>query len=748
MLISEIVTQIWAADTIALPPDSHHNPNVVTSLSSRIELFRQASRKRGEKPPASLRHTNFTEAFFDRYPEKPYWERYARSLAYALVNEPVYTFDSERLAGMLYQTPTVPTARDMARERVGLSGAAAAAKDLVNKAGIDLPFKPNAAPGHIGWRWDRILEDGVDAIIQDLESRSAAAPDPQSKQLFGGALILWRAVLAWNDRHIEALQASATPNAQLIATCRQVPRCPARTFQEAVQSFYFEHLALMFENPYGGNGPGRLDYFLWPYLERDLESGTTTLGVARELIDELFIRMHERIQQADGWVESIVVGGVHPGGRSSLNPLSYMMIESIGSLDQTHPSVYTRLSLDDPEEFVDLNVDYLLHGANRAQIYNDDACRAAIEKTGVPTADAAMFMAGGCMEISCQGLASDMNFTGTINIAKVLEYVLNGGADLLSGERRIPESRALPDYEDFASVYAAFEAELLREYQEWTRALDIGSRMYSELRPCYLLSSLVGDCLDRGREQQDGGARYHDYGFSALGITAAADAMHAIKQAVFDQKIVRAEELLAALKVNYRGYEELRLRLRGIPRFGAENSGADKMADRVLTSVCSLAGRTRNRFGGGLKPMVFSFVWIPGASKQLGARADGQFAGERIGHGMTPQAVGMTAGITAAVNSCVSLDYSVAAGGATTMWDVDPALADFDIVKSILKRFLKGGGMTFQGNTTSVDELAEALEHPEEYPNLLVRVGGYSARFVSLSPELQQEIISRYRHAG
>jgi len=443
-----------------------------------------------------------------------------------------------------------------------------------------------------------------------------------------------------------------------------------------------------------------------------------------------------------------MIGGSHPDGTPSLNPLSYMMLHSIGALEQTHPSIYTRLRADDPDSFLDLNVRHLLHGHNRAQIYNEHACLRAITASGVPPHDAALYTAGGCMEISVHGRACDMNFTGTVNIAKTLELLLNGGVDLLSGKRRISHDLTLADFADFDSLYAAFEAELSREFAEFTRALDIGSECFARWRPCYLLSSLVDDCLARGREQQDGGARYHDYGFSPLAITSAADSLSAVKLALYDDGFVSGTELLDALRANYEGHEPLRQRLAGLPRYGIEDEQADTMADRVMRSVCSIATSTRNRFGGLLKPMIFTFVWAPAASRELGARADGQRAGARIGYGMTPQGVAMTRGLTAAMNSCLSLDFDPVAGGATTMWDMDPQWINFDLMKALLRRFVADGGMIFHGNTTSLAEMKDALEHPERHPDLMVRVGGYSARFVALSAELQREIMTRYRHKG
>ena len=728
----------------------------VVTLSPRIARFRQASRARGAGDTSSPRQRHQARAFSELYPDAPHWERYARSLAFALENEPVYVFEDELLVGMLYQTPSrweAPEpghAREWERREVWKQ-MTARQRDIID------PFVGGDGwPGHVGWRWDGLLATGVDGHLADLEARLATAADESARQLLQGAIILWQAVLRWNDRHLEALSgelASASDAEcnrleRLIEICTRVPRQPPRSFHEAVQFFHFQHLAVMFENPFGGNGPGRADYFLWPYLERDLAAGVTTLDAARDLVDELWIRFHERLQNGDGWVEAVVPGGIHADGSCAVNPLSHIMVESIIGLDQTHPVVYPRVCGECPPDFLELMVTYLLEGANRAQIYNDDVCVPAIVNGGVPREDAAMYMAGGCMEISVQGANCDLNFARIHNVAKVLELVLNGGVDLLTGEKRIPHARDLTEYVDFEDLYGAFEAELGRQYEAMVRALDVASECYAELRPCYLLSSLMHDCLDRGLEQQAGGSRYHDYGFAPLGITSAADSLNGIKRALYDEGFASAEQMLDALRADFEGHSVLRARLRQLPMFGVEDADADALTGRVLRSMCTRATAPRTRFGGRLKPMVFNFVWTPEASAELGARGDGSLAGETIGHGLTPLSRAMKEGITSAINSSTSLPLECVIGGATTMWDMDDQWIDRERMRAILVTFLARGGMIFQGNTTSVEELEEAMRNPDQHADLIVRVGGFSARFATLGADLQREIVERRRHCA
>jgi pyruvate-formate lyase len=726
------------------------------SLTARIAHFKQASRVRGDEQLPSGYPTALV-AGYARYADRPRAEQVAHARADALAGLPVYLFPDERLVGMMYmlgrESPVVDPLNYQAQVSVATADRLPANAELVDlKLQMD-----NVIPGHIAWRWDWLLARGITGLIADTRAALATSADARAADFYQGVLTVLESVLRWNDRHIAALEealAGAPPEERTrlednLATCRRVPAEAARTFREAVQSFYFQYLAVMRENPHGGNGPGRLDYYLWPYLERDLAAGRTTLAEARELIDELFVRIHERIQGRDTWVETIVVGGCHPDGTSAVSPLSYLMVESIMALDQTHPSVYLRVPEDAPAEFIDLATRYLLQGNNRAQILSDREIVRAMTGYGMPVEDARMYACGGCMEIMPHGMNSDLLFAATHNVPKVVELALTGGECLQTGKRLAHVALpALTDCATFEELYRVFAEELRRELLNIFHRLDLGSEMMAAYRPNFLISSMVMDCLARGREMQDGGARYHDYGVTPLGIPNAGDALFAVKRAVFDEGLCTAEELLAAMRADFAGHEELRRRLRALPKFGQQQAEADAMTDRVLTTVCDIYAGYRNRWQGRVKPIIFTFVWAPEAGAVLGATADGNHAGTAIAHGLTPQSAAMTDGLTAAIGSHAGLSLHHVAGGASSMWDLDPRWATPDTTRALLTGFLTLGGQIFQGNATDVAELLQAREHPEHYPNLIVRVGGFSARFVALSPAVQDDIINRYRHQG
>ena len=587
---------------------------------------------------------------------------------------------------------------------------------------------------------------GTTGMIAECESALANAKDEKAAEFYRGVIIMLEALQAFNDKHIEVYEALGEN--ELAERMRRVPRYGAQSFEDAVQAFFMQHIVVMRENPFGGNSPGRLDYYLWPYLERDLERGKCTLESAKETIDELFLRIDERIHTRDGWGETIVLAGTYPNGASAENPLTHIMVRSMIDLNITHPLTYVRVPEQPSRELTELCAEYLVKGHNRAQILSDKAIINAMTAHGVPYRDAVEYACGGCMEVGVQGMCSDYLYIGWQNIPKMLELMISGGECLVSGARYDwwQWKKGLVGYSDFEEFYADFIAAVNECVRSFLRRHDVYSEVAERNRPSYLISSMVNDCIARGRNMHAGGARYHDYGASPVGMPNAADALYAIRVAVFDKKICTAQELVDALRSNFEGCEKLRARLKAIPKYGTDNAEADAMAHRVMSDIADAYLNYRTRWGGSGKPVILTFTYSIYAAANLGATADGRLAHGSVAHGVTPYSSSMTEGVTAAINSCCKMPFEKFSGGASSMWDLDSSWVSEELVQSLLLTFIEGGGQIFQGNTTDLSELLAAREHPEEYRHLLVRVGGYSARFVTLRPALQEEIISRIRH--
>lgn len=668
-------------------------------------------------------------------------------MVHALLNEPLVFDENETIAGQMFQA--CPGAGDpflgggderWAEWCVGGVGPAIVAERLPEHELYGKAFNDGSCPGHIGWDWRRVLEHGL-AGMREMYARAIdTAPDQKAREFYGCAVIAIDGAIEFAKRVAEG----ASP--ELRARCEKAPVYPAETFREAVQAFWTQYLAVMFENPYGGNGPGLVDRFLWPYLERDLERGEISLEEARDVVVELLIKLDERIAPPDGWVEAICVGGRTADGAGAETPLSRMIVEGIMALNQTHPSVYVRLRDDAPEDFRRLATEYLLEGGNRGQIYGDDRIIEALVAAGHSYEDACEWMAGGCMEVSSQGRNCDFVFTYVHNFAWTLEAVLHGGVVPMTGLRAAPLTADLTAYRSFDELWAAFEAEMARELKLLYERLDIYLEVYAKYRPGFLVSTMIHDCLERGRTMNDGGARYADFSGSGLAIPNVADSLVALKRAVYEEGFCTAEEMLAALRANFVGYEGLRARLLKLPKFGQDDAEADEMADRVLRVYTDTANAHVTPFGGRVRPLVLGFVWVAQMGLQTGALPDGRQAGEPLAHGLAPQCGSATRGLTAALKSATSLDLRGVGGGASMMFDLDATWKP-EIVEAVVETFIARGGHIFQGNTSDFERMLEAREHPERHRDLMVRVGGFSARFVSLGPEFQEEILRRRRYA-
>lgn len=720
------------------------------SSDERIKLIFNESMENGHNPPETHFEYDLHKSASEQFSHHELWEKNACSFAYAISNQDVYIKEYDRIIGRIYYTNEINIETADPDLNYWIE-----AEDEVSKKYDDIDqlhenqLIIGRAPsqGHIAWFWDRILKFGVSGIRKDVVDYLEKASDKKAQEFYSGVIIMLDALINWNDKHIEKLKKMGMDD--MAEICRHVPLYPARTFHEAVQSFFMQYIVVMRENPFGGNGPGRLDYYLWPYLERDLNNNICTLSEARYIIDELFIRIDERIHDGDGWVEAVTIGGSYPNGASAVNPLTYIMINSIMDLNITHPSVYIRLPETPPDDFLDLCAKYFVDGSNRAQILSDSSILNAMTKSGVIYRDAIEYACGGCMEIGIQGMTSDFLFEGWFSVVKMVELFVTGSICLKTlTQIQNFNAKGLIYYDSYETFYADFIIEAKRLIGITYDVLDIYSDTAGIRRPSYLISSMIDDCLKRGRNMHSGGAKYHDYGTTPLGMPNAADYLYAIKYAVFDQQICTARELINALKANFIGYEQLQNKLRAIPKYGQENEEADSIAAGLMYDISCIYDDITNRFGGRAKMVIMTFVWAPIAGDLMGATADGNNAGKAVAQGVTPQSSSMTNGITAAMNSCLKMPFEFMTGGASTMWDFDSSWASEPIAKAIITAFLDNGGQIIQGNTTDVETLIKSQKNPRDYANLIVRVGGYSARFVNLNVDLQNDIITRIRHSG
>ena len=516
----------------------------------------------------------------------------------------------------------------------------------------------------------------------------------------------------------------------LADTLSQVPAHGARTFREALQSLRILHYVMWCEGDYH-NTLGRFDQYMMPYLKADLDAGRETEESAFELLEAFFLTcnrdsdLYPGMQQGDNG-QSIVLGGVTPDGRDGYNLLSRMCLKASAELRLIDPKINLRVNKETPLEVYELGTELTKLGLGFPQYENDDVAVPALIALGYKPEDARNYAMAACWEFIIPGKGMEIPNIGALPFANVVDASIR---------------QHLTTCADMNALKADIEQAIFRSVRE-----SLADRKNLYVIPSPYLSMFFEGCVENARDISLG-CTYNNWGMHGTGLAPAADMLAAVDHSVFHGDVA-PETLLAAMEANFEGYARLQAKLRAIPKYGTDHADADAMARRVASDFSDMYLTYRTRWGGKGKPVILTFVYAPQAAAILGATADGGNAGRLIAHGVTPQSGSMTEGITAAINSVGCMPFEKFAGGASTMWDFDSSWATVPIIEAIIRTFIEKGGQIFQGNTTPLEELIEAQKHPEDHKQLIVRVGGYSARFVTLSKELQNDIIGRMRHGA
>ena len=461
-------------------------------ITERIERLSKLAAERGKSCKPSHFGKDYHHAALNEYASLPHWEKLARSMAYAIVEQDVWAYEGDGIGGRIYYNLEAPIAEKCPELDFNTEARELISREYpyINELYADYIIT-GTSYGHVSWHFDRILREGTEGMKASYRKLLIETDDEKSKEFYQGVIILLEALEAFSDKHADAYKAMGMT--EIAERMRRVPRYPCRTFADAVQAFFTQHIVVMRENPHGGDSPGRLDYYLWPYLERDLNAGRCTLEEAKELVDELFLRIDERLYNMDGWGETLSLGGTHSSGASAVNPLTYIMVESMMDLNITHPLTYVRVPNDPPKELISLCSRYLMCGTNRAQILFDGSIMNAMMKSGVPYSDAVQYACGGCMEVSVQGATSDLLYAGWQNVPKMLELMITGGVCLLTGKKNAGffADKGLVSYSDFESFYADFLAEAYV-----SEAFDLLMKGRTSFLVAHRLSTVVGaDCI-------------------------------------------------------------------------------------------------------------------------------------------------------------------------------------------------------------------------------------------------------------
>jgi len=651
-------------------------------------------------------------------------------------------------------------------------------------AGIFTEFMEQRAPGHTvadGKLYTTGMLDMKRRIAARLDALDAEAavgtrPETEHRRAQLAAMdIAADAVILFAQRHAELAAKMAEDERDparraelegIEAVCRRVPAYAPTTFHEALQTYWFAHLAVVTElNGWDAFSPGHLDQHLWPFYEREIAAGTLTRERAKELLECFFVKFNNHpappkvgVTAAESGTytdfANINLAGLLRDGTDGSNELSFLLLEVIDEMHMLQPSQNVQISARTPDRFLTEAVRVIRKGYGYPSVFNADRVVDELVRQGKTIEDAREGGTSGCVEAGAFGKEAYI-LTGYFNLPKVLEITLNDGVDPRTGTRLGPATGDPRTFKDFDALFVAFETQMQHFLEIKLRGNDIIERFYAEHMPAPYLSLITDDCIENGRDYNEGGARYNTSYIQGVGIGTITDSLAALRRYAFDggdaPRPCPMDRLLTALASDFASDPELReLVINRAPKWGNDDDEADELMRRVFDAYFQAVDGRPNQRGGTYHIDMLPTTCHIYFGSVTGATPDGRTAGTPLSEGISPVQGADRLGPTAVLRSAAKMDHKRTGGTLLNMKFSPDALSenrDLDNLTSLIRTYFKLGGHHIQFNVVSTETLRDAQLHPETHRDLIVRVAGYSDYFCDLSRDLQDEIISRTEQA-
>ena len=597
---------------------------------------------------------------------------------------------------------------------------------------------------HMAIDYELLLREGTEGVAARIERLLAGEADEGKRAFYGLCAACLNAVADFSDRyaaHADALADACAEEARraelrtVAAICRRVPRRPARSFHEAVQSVHFLSFCLSM-NPYRFFSMqqfqlGRPDRYLYPFYRADRDAGRLTDETAQTLMDCLAIQINNRVSH--GLSSGYMLGGRDKTGAIVANELTRMGMQAVDDIRLVYPSVGLCWTEGMPQALLDQACGILSHGRSHPAVFNDDVISAGLRDYGVSPEEAHDYIHSTCVEITPIAASNVWVASPYTNMVQLLLDLLDRDWDSFDAL-----VEALLDRLDEA-IRAHFE-----EQNEYRRL-----RVERTINP--LLSCFVNDCLARGVDIEQGGARYNWIMPSFVGMANLADSLEVIRTLIFGQRSLSFAGLRAMLAADFEGCEAMRLKLlNGVDKYGNDADGVDALFAMLVDHIVSECRRyTPMLTGARLIPSVFCWIMHERFGRETGASPDGRRAGFPLGDGSGPCQGREKNGPTASILSSTKWSHRELIGGVAVNMKFSKKTFTADScskVAALILTYLRRGGFEIQVNVVDRDTLLRAQAEPEAYRDLVVRIGGYSDYFVKLSPQMQAEILLRTAH--
>lgn len=644
------------------------------------------------------------------------------------------------------------------------------------EAGIFTEFMEQRAPGHTVLD-DKIYRKGFLDFRREIEESLARLdylndPEAYDKQEELKAMrICVDALIRFAERHAEKAEELARQEQdpqrraeleRIAEICRHVPAHPPRDFWEAIQYYWFVHLGVTTElNTWDAFSPGRLDQHLYPFYRKGLEEGTLTREQAEELLQCLWIKFNNQpappkvgVTAAESSTYTdfaqISLGGLRPDGTDGVNEVTYLILDVVEEMRLLQPSASIQVSKKNPDRFIKRAARIIRTGFGQPSVFNADLIVQELVRQGKSIEDARCGGSSGCVEVGAFGKESYI-LTGYFNMPKVLEITLNNGVDPRTGKRIGLETGDPTTFTTFEELFEAYRQQLRYFIDIKIRGNNVIERLYARYLPAPFLSLLIDDCIAKGKDYHDGGARYNTTYIQGVGLGTMTDALTAIKYHVFDRGTLTMAELLEALRADFAGpYERMRqMLLNRTPRYGNDDDYADGVMRAVFEAYFEAIDGRPNTKGGFYRINLLPTTVHVYFGSVVGATPDGRRAWTPLSEGVSPVQGADRNGPTAVVRSVAKMDH-VRTGGTLLNMKFTPQVfrteEDLDKLVRLIRTYFRLDGHHVQFNVVDAATLRAAQRNPEQYRDLIVRVAGYSDYFCDLTKDLQDEIIARTEH--
>ena len=626
--------------------------------------------------------------------------------------------------------------------------------------------------GHLIPDFEKVIKEGLLKIKDDIEKTKVKTKTKKELVFLNSISIAVDGIIAYCKGLEERLerQISIEEDKELkenlkevLNICKNVPLHPAKNFREAVQSAWTLKVAVELAHPINLNCFGRMDQLFYPYYKRDKEKGVINEDEAVEILGELLLKMMSlNIRPESNTIANfyhrylgstpITLGGLKPDGTDGTNDLTYLFIDAANG-SRAVSNISVRVHEKTPDELLLKIAQALNEGSANISIYNDEVNVEAMRRRGFSEEDANNYAIIGCVELISPGKTGAMSGNGLL-LCRLLDMTLrNGDCQTIFGMLKEAGIKTGDpnEFESFKDLMDAFYQQVKDQIGLIVKGSNFRDEIFEKYQPAPYISAFMDGCLQNRKDVTKGGAKYDTSGIGVINsIANLVDSLYAIKKIIYEEKFTTFDELLEALDNNFVGYEDLHKHILEIEGFyGNGNAEVDEFAHSISKTIFEEMVKYKNYRGGPFVPILLSMTTHTIDGRISIATPDGRLAASPYAASCSPYNVEKN-GVTGVFRSIASLDFENTLGSAVNVKFHPSALgSELETRKkwvSLVKTYFQLGGPQVQPTVASAEMLMDAQIHPENYADLIVKVGGYSAFFTELGIEIQNEVISRTEH--